>query len=59
MLIPTPGVPPVPPLGPLLEAGVPLVTGEEFARVAEEHHERRRGLHRLVNNDGWSWPEGA
>ncbi len=59
-MVPLPGVPALPALTPLLQVGVPVAGADDVARTAgKEDDDRRRGLHRLVNNDGWSWPEGA
>lgn len=59
-MVPPHDAPPLPALAPLLQAGVPVISAEEFTRLAQqEDDERRRGLRLLNNNDGWSWPEGA
>jgi hypothetical protein len=51
--------PPRPPqLGRLGSAGIPVVDGDRFRLAVERDGDRRTRLHRLVNGDGWSWPEG-
>lgn len=54
---PDPDAPPVPPLGSLEQAGVPVVAPDVFAARLREEERRRRRLHRLVLSDGWSWSE--
>lgn len=47
--------PPAPDLGPLREAGVPLLDGAVVADRYGREVERRADLHALVRSDGWSW----
>lgn len=44
-----------PDLGPLREAGVPLLDGAVVADRYGREGERRADLHALVCSDGWSW----
>lgn len=47
--------PPPPRLSQLRRAGVPTVSGEEFARALEDLEDRRRVLKGFVQEDGWTW----
>lgn len=47
--------PPPPALGPLREAGVPLIDDAAFQRQLQELKPRRRRLARLLENEGWDW----
>ena len=50
--------PPLPPLTPLREAGIPLVAEDIFLDRAKLLQHRRRLLLALLEHDGWSWREG-
>jgi hypothetical protein len=52
-----PGEPPVPSLAPLVQAGMPVVSADQFRSAGREHADRRQALHRIVRSDGWSWPD--
>lgn len=52
-------LPPLPPLGPLRDAGVPVVDEEEYVQGAESHRARRQELSRLVQLNGRDWPTSA
>lgn len=54
---PSDGDPPEPDLGALRDAGVPVVSDEEFASALEELRERRRTLLGLVESDTRQWPQ--
>lgn len=48
--------PPLPGLGPLQIAGIPLVDDAAFARAAAAHGKHRQRLDALVRADAWTWP---
>lgn len=47
--------PPVTSLGPLREAGVPVVTDEQYDAAMRRERDRRRRLRGFVQDAGWSW----
>jgi hypothetical protein len=48
--------PPVPDLGALKAAGIPVVADEEFAARLAGESDRRYRLRSFVAADGWNWP---
>lgn len=57
--VPSTEKPPAPDLAPLREAGLPVVSDEQFAIAVEERAELRVGMRRLLVSDARSWPTGA
>jgi len=49
--------PPPPPLGPIRDWGVPLVSDAEFDASVREVDEIRRLLLGMVEGDGWTWED--
>ena len=49
--------PPLPDLGPLRTAGIPVCSDEELRTRLAAAGERRQALRGLVNHDGWTWDD--
>ncbi|MDQ3973415.1 MAG: potassium channel family protein [Actinomycetota bacterium] len=56
-IIPETDPPAAPSLQRLRDTGIPTVDDEEFETAVSKLGQRRRLLHALVDNDGWSWDD--
>lgn len=50
------GLPPLPELQPLRDAGMPLRDQQQYHAAAQEHDSRREKLHQIVVSDAQPWP---
>lgn len=49
--------PPITPLDPLREAGVPVVSEEQYETAMHQERDRRRRVRGFVQDAGWSWSD--
>jgi hypothetical protein len=59
LLAAPPSPPPPPDLGDLRRRGLPVVGDAEFRVDVDAESERRARLRRLVEEDGWTWPDSG
>jgi hypothetical protein len=55
LIAPSKDDPPPPSLKPLKDMGIPVVDDELFSQALAPLAQRRRLLHALVRNEGWTW----